>query len=161
MEKIFDKKTLILLFAIILVQIIFLGITFGVFKKGYHSDEIWNYGISNSFESNEMLITKSGEKLTNQWLDSERFNDFLTVRPDQKFAYDRVYYNASRSLNPPFQQFILHTICSFFPGVFSPWFCFIINILSFIGIQFFLFLLAYKITKKKFVAIASVILFGF
>ena len=161
MEKNFDKKIIIILIAIIVIQSLYLGVTFGFCKKGYHSDELWNYGISNSYDTKEMMISNSGESFSNQWLDSKRLNDYITVNPGERFAYNRVYYNASRDLNPPFQQFVLHTICSFFPNVFSPWFSFAINILSFIGTQVYLFLLALKMSKKKLVAIALTILFGF
>lgn len=161
MNKTFEKKTILIIIAILIIQSVYLGITFGLCKKGFHSDELWNYGISNSYDSKELMISNSGERLSNQWLDSQRFIDYITVNSGQRFAYDKVYYNASKDLNPPFQQFLLHTVCSFFPGVFSPWFCFGINILSFIGIQIYLFLIAFKMTKKKLVAFATVLLFGF
>lgn len=161
MSKTLKKKTIIILIAIIIIQSIYLGVTFGLCKKGFHSDELWNYGISNSFDSKELMITNSGESLSNQWLNSSRFIDYITVNSGQRFAYNKVYYNASKDLNPPFQQFILHTVCSFFPGIFSKWFGFSINILSFIGTQIYLFLIAFKMTKRKLVAIATILLFGF
>lgn len=161
MSKNVEKNAIIILIAIILIQSIYLGITFGLCKKGFHSDELWNYGISNSYDSKELMISNDGVDLSNQWLDSQRFIDYITVNRGQRFAYDKVYYNASRDLNPPFQQFLLHTVCSFFPGVFSSWFGFSINILSFIGTQIYLFLTAFKMTKRKLVAFATILLFGF
>lgn len=161
MSKKIEKKTIIILITLILIQSVYLGITFGVCKKGFHSDELWNYGISNSYDSKELMISNSGERLSNQWLDSQRFTDYITVNSGQRFAYGKVYYNASKDLNPPFQQFLLHTVCSFFPGVFSRWFSFSLNILSFIGIQIYLFLLAFQMTKRKLVAFATILLFGF
>lgn len=156
-----DKKIFFIFILILLAQAIYLSITFGLCKKGYHSDELWNYGFSNSYNSKEMMVTDSGESLANRWLDSKLFTDYITVNPGQRFAYDRVYYNAYRDLNPPLQQILLHTICSLFPNVFSPWFAYVINIFSFIGAQIYLFSLVRLMVKNELIPIATVVLFGF
>ena len=90
MSKNVEKNAIIILIAIILIQSIYLGITFGLCKKGFHSDELWNYGISNSYDSKELMISNDGVDLSNQWLDSRRFIDYITVNKGQNFAYDRV-----------------------------------------------------------------------
>ena len=159
-SNITNKKDLIkyyiLLLAIIVVQIVYLCTMF-VQKDGHHSDEVYNYGFANSYYENDYLSTS----YLNNWTDSSIAKGFLTVGKNQRFAYKSVFDNTVSELNPPFQIFVLHTLCSFFPEKFSWNFCFAINIFSFIVTQFFLFALSRKITGNILVPFATVILYGF
>ena len=159
-SNITNKKDLIkyyiLLLAIIVVQIVYLCTMF-VQKDGHHSDEVYNYGFANSYYENDFL----GTSYLNNWTDSSIAKGFLTVGKNQRFAYKSVFDNTVSELNPPFQIFVLHTLCSFFPEKFSWNFCFAINIFSFIVTQFFLFALSRKITGNILVPFATVILYGF
>ncbi len=146
----------IFVLAIIAVQIAFLSLVFAQ-KDGHHSDEVYNYGFANSYNENDFL----GTSYMNQWTDSAIAKGFLTVGKNQRFSYDAVYNNTISELNPPFQIFILHTLCSFFPEKFSWGFCFAINIFSFVITQFFLFALCRDLTKNIIVPFATVILYGF
>lgn len=146
---------------IILFQIILVGILFGFNKNAFHSDEIWNYAFSNSFDSKEIHITDSGELLTNVWRDSNELLNFISVDSNHRFSYGKVFERASSDLNPPLQLFVLHTISSFFPGVFSKWFCFIINIVSFAIISIYLYKIIVLYTKNKYLGLAAVLFCGF
>ena len=149
-------KYYLLVLTIIIAQVIYLCIVFNQ-KEGHHSDEVYNYGFANSYNENDFL----GTSYLNQWTDSSFAKGFLTVGKNQRFAYKAVFDNTVYELNPPFQIFVLHTICSFFPEKFSWYFCFAINIFSFIVTQFFLFALSRKITGNILVPFATVILYGF
>lgn len=149
-------KYYIIVLAIVVVQIIFLSIIFNQ-RDGHHSDEVYNYGFANSYNENDFL----GTSYLNQWTDSSIAKGFITVSKDQRFAYDAVYNNTVYELNPPFQIFVLHTLCSFFPEKFSWNYCFAINIFSFIITQFFLFALTRELTGDTIVSFATVILYGF
>lgn len=149
-------KYYFIVLAIVTVQIVFLSLIFAQ-KDGHHSDEVYNYGFANSYNENDFL----GTSFMNQWTDSSIAKGFITVEENQRFAYDAVYNNTISELNPPFQIFVLHTICSFFPEKFSWNFCFVINIISFIITQFFLFALTREITGDDIVPFAAVILYGF
>ena len=157
----FEKKKYVFLCIIILMQLIFLYIVFSNHKVGTHSDEIWNYAFANSYETKELNVSNNGKSLMNQWTDSETFLRYLSVEKEHRFNYSQVIRNSSMDQNPPLQYMILHTICSFFPGKFSWYFCFALNLLAFVITQFFLFRLAEQITKKTMVAFATIILYGF
>lgn len=155
------KSRYLLLAGIIIVQVICLFFVFSRLKKGTHSDEIWNYAFANSYETKELNVSNDGESLMNRWTDSEFMLKYLSVEKEHRFNYSQVMKNSAMDQNPPLQYMVLHTICSFFPGVFSWYFCFAINIVAFIVTQFYLFRLSEKITKKSSVAFATVILYGF
>ena len=131
-------------------------------KQGYHSDEVWNYGYANSFYTKELTESNEGESYLNQWMDSQMMKDYITVDSEHRFAYGSILENTKKDLNPPLQYFILHTICSFFPGVFSWYFCFAINIVSLLVSQVYLYKLVYKMTDKNdLVSFGTIILYGF
>ena len=146
----------IFLLGIILIQVFYLYSVY-IQKDGHHSDEVYNYGFANSYNENDFLDTSH----INIWTDSSLAKGFITVDENNRFAYDAVFKNTANELNPPFQIIILHTICSFFPGKFSWNYCFAINIISFIILQFFLFALTKDISDNLIVSYATVILYGF
>ena len=72
------------------------------------------------------------------------------VLPNQRFDYGNVWKNQQMDTHPPFYYLLLHTVCSFFPGVFSMWFAGIINILFALCILFLLRRLVRLLTDDDF-----------
>lgn len=155
------KKKLLPLFLIILFQTILIVIIFTSFKQGFHSDEVFNYAISNSANNTEMTKLNNGDSLMNQWLDSDYFLRYISASKEHRFDYSIPFRNAANDLNPPFQYMILHTICSFFPETFSWYYCFVINIVAFITSQIYLYRVVRGMTKNYWAGLAAVILYGF
>jgi len=157
-----SKIIFIILFVlIVLVQTVLFFFTFSKLKQGFHSDEVFNYAIANSAEFTEMTNKLNGESLMNRWLDSDMFLQYISASRENRFDYTVPMKNAANDLNPPFQYLILHTICSFFPETFSWYYCFAINIVAFVISQIYLFRLVSGMTKKDFVGMAAIILYGF
>ncbi len=161
MEKGKPKKRYILLIVLLLIQTGLLFVIFGKFKQGFHSDEVFNYGFANSVEYKELDEANDGTSMVYVWQDGQRFRDYITVNEGQQFRYDATLRNANNDLNPPLQILLLHTICSFFPGRFSWYFCLAINLIAFLVTQIYLFRLVKRITGSDFAAFAAVILYGF
>lgn len=157
----FGKKKYIFFSIIVLVQAIFFYVVFSNYKVGTHSDEIWNYAFANSYETKELNVSNEGNSLMNRWTDSDFLLHYISVEEEHRFSYEQVIRNTAMDQNPPLQYLILHTICSFFPGKFSWYFCFAINLVAFVITQFYLFRLTESITKKTMVAFATLILYGF
>ena len=158
-----DKKIIkfIILLLIILIQVIYITLIFGLDKVGYHADELSHYTFANNYSLDSEFVNNA-QFDDGMWLDSESLWHRITVEPEHRFNYASVYINAAGDLNPPFHYYILHTICSLFPGTFSKWYGFIINIVSFAIGQFFLFKMSERITKGSTVASFCVILlYGF
>ena len=156
------NKNKYILVIFILIQAVYITIFFGIRKEGYHSDEIWNYAFANSSEYKH-IYTLDDKNLNNclEWLDSDILRDYISVDKSEIFSYAPIYKNAASDLNPPLHYMLLHFICSFFPGQWSKWFCFIINIVFFIIGQFFLYKLTNDITKNTIASYAVLILYGF
>ncbi len=156
-----DKKKIVLII-FILIQAAYISVFFAVRKDGYHSDEIWNYAFANSTEYKH-IYTLDDKNLNNclEWLDSDILRDYISVDKSEIFSFREIYDNAASDLNPPLHYMLLHIICSFFPGQWSKWFCFIINITFFIIGQFFLYKLTNDITKNTVASYAVLTLYGF
>ena len=151
------------LFLIIILQLGRIIYGFVFLKEDFHSDEMWSFGLSNSYYEPFIYQNADHTEYINYktWFFSEKMRDYLTVDKTHRFSYDSVYYNQVHDYHPPFYYFILHTICSFFPGKFSPWFSFAINIFSFIGTAFFLYMLIYEISGSEKIALAGCAFYGF
>lgn len=155
----------IAIFAVIVfLQMCVLVYCFAVKKKDYHSDELFSYGLANSYY--QPFISSgdhAGTELinNNEWLSGEIINDYLSVQKEHRFAYDSVYYNNSKDVHPPFYYMVLHTICSFFPEIFTKWFGFGLNLVLFFLSQVLIYQIVSKITKSSALALAAVLLYGF
>ena len=93
-------------------------------KKAYHEDEIWSYGLANCQDA--QVITFEDGKTYSPAV--EPYAQYITVDDEYRFDYENVWENQAGDTHPPLYYALLHTICSFFPGVFSRWFAGIINI---------------------------------
>jgi len=150
------------LICIIVLQSIWLFYVFSSLKQGFHSDEVWNYAFANSYSTKELTEDNNGHSMMNCWMSSVNLKEYISVEAEHCFSYRSVLSNTERDLNPPFQYLILHTVCSFFPGVFSWYFCFAINLFSFIISQIYIYRLGCRLVgNKPIVGIACVILYGF
>ena len=155
------KKRIALLSAIILIQTVLIFIIFAFFKQGWHSDEVFNYAIANSYRSKELTHMNDGESLLHRWMDSDMFLEYISASEGHRFDYSVPLRNAANDLNPPFQYMILHTICSIFPQTFSWYYCFAINLIAFVVSQIYMYRLVKGMTGKEFAGFAAVILYGF
>lgn len=160
-HKKYSGETIIVLILII-IQAVYISVFFGINKQGYHSDELWNYGFANSSEGIH-IYTNNGKDVKNclEWTDSKKLLEYVSVDKSEIFSYGAIYKNAAMDLNPPLQYMLLHLICSFFPNMWSKWFCFIINIFAFILTQIYLFKLSKEVTHNTVASISALLLYGF
>ncbi len=152
-------------------------------KSNMHVDEVWSYGLSNSYKKpflydwcigtgeigselrnykleegeEDPFISDKNNSFYEQWHTGKEFNDYLTVQEGQRFDYANVYYNQTCDVHPPLYYFLLHTVCSFFPDSFSIWYGACINLffytLSLIAL-FFLGRQVFNSDKKALLAVA-------
>ena len=156
-------KPYMLLILLIAVQLIYTSFCFVTKKQGCHSDEIWSYGLANSYYQ-PFIYMKDGvfiDDMTvddvinyNEWESGEVFKDYITVQPGERFAYGSVYHN------PPLYYMLLHTVCSFFPNSFSLYYSFFLNCIFLIVTQVFLYKLSKLILKSEYAALLPCILYG-
>ncbi len=158
-----EKRSRIVLAIIITLQLIFIIFNFTVVKQGLHSDEIWSYGLANSYYEPYIFQTADENYYTHYgiWESGEVYKDYLTVNEENRFSYDSVWYNQSADLHPPLYYAVLHTICSLFLGQFSLWFGFSINLISFIIAQIFLYKTGKEIFKSRYISLLTCLFWGF
>ena len=137
-------------------------------KKGFHSDEVFSYGLANSFyepylDTNGVrsLAGEGHEHNFNNWISGDVIREYVTVQRGEQFRYDSVWYNQSMDRHPPLYYAVLHTMCSFFPDTFSFLFGYIINFVCFAVMQIFLYRLSRNILKSKYLALMVCIFWGF
>lgn len=120
-----NRRYHLILISIILVQ--FLSILYwGNTKEGYHIDEIYSYGLANSYYA--PFIDSNGD-YWNRWHDADYLNQYVSVPKEHIFSYDSVYDNQTKDVHPFMYYGLLHTICSLFPDTFSKWYAISINCL--------------------------------
>lgn len=146
------------LFAVILViQVVFM-LFYCNMKTGFFVDEIWSYGLANSYYHAQIWEDKA---LDEPEIEGEMFSDYLTVNEGEEFAYGSVIYNQTHDAHPPLFYMALHTVSSFFPGEFNKWFGLSLNVIYFFVTIIFLYLVSGLFSKNKLFAIFPVLMYGF
>ncbi len=148
---------------IIIMQLCYITYVFQYKKDDFHSDEMWTYGLSNSYYQPHVALSDDGLESdnVNEWLSSDIFKNYLTVDNEHRFSFDSVYYNQVNDLNPPLQYMIVNAICSLFPGTYSKWFAYFVNVIAFIFTQIFLYKTVKSLTNSKWMGIIAIAFFGF
>ena len=103
-----------ILFAAILVLQLVCMFFYANAKQGYFVDELWSYGLANSYYHPDVGWNGALQK---GWVTGNYFHDYLRVLPDQRFAYGSVIYNQVYDYHPPLFYMVLHTISSFWSVV--------------------------------------------
>ncbi len=159
----------IILAVIIIGQLIYTVYSFNCKKEGFFGDEIWSYGLANSYYK-PFLFLREGVHVAdtsidslvnyNEWLDGSVFKNYITVQPGERFAYDSVFSNQMLDYHPPFFYMILHTISSFFPNRFSFMYGFVINCVCLVLTTLFLFKLSALMTEDGVKALVPTALYA-
>ena len=97
---------------------------YGSRKAGYHEDELYSYYSSNKTAG---LFVNDRE-----WTIGESFRNELVVLPGEQFRYGVVKQMQSWDVHPPFYYYLLYTVCSLTPGIFSKWQGISVNLLGFV-----------------------------
>lgn len=130
--------------------VLFLQLLFAVFwctqKSGYFVDELWSYGLANSYYKPYVYV---GSPVEDGWVSGEYFGNYLTVDAEHRFDYGSVFYNQEMDTHPPLFYLILHTICSLFPGTFSKWYGLLPNLVCFLAVSVLVYLWAGKLFRKS------------
>ncbi|MBO6260296.1 MAG: glycosyltransferase family 39 protein [Lachnospiraceae bacterium] len=131
-----------------------------VIKSGGFVDEYFSLSFSNSSRGGYLIDSFDGN-LIHRVITSDELRDYVAVEQDETFVYDYIIENCSSDMTPPLYYFILHTICSFFPGVLSKWFGLSINLLAYFVTLVFLYHSAMLLYKSRWVATLILFCYGF
>lgn len=128
-------------------------------KKGLSLDETYSYGLANS-DGAPFVNRIYDDDLDGHVFSHEALNDYVSVDPNERFDYASVYYNQTQDVHPPLFYFLLHTVCSFFPGQFSLWFGLSLNLVVYAATIVTLYLLAKLVTDSTSASAAACLLYG-
>lgn len=142
-----------------IVASVTISLVFCFAKNGYHVDEVYSYGLANSYYK-PFLESHDRNGTSPEYVSNDYYNNYVSVNDDTKFKYDSVVYNQEHDVHPPLFYLILHTISSFSPGKFNKWFGLSINIVCLFITLLMIFLTARQLTSNKFVHVACIILYG-
>lgn len=142
---------------ILAVQILNL-LFWGWQKEGYYIDEMSSYGLSNGYYR---PFLQDAEGYMDHWHDASFYMEWLTASEEDRFCYGSVYDNQANDVHPPLFYFLLHTICSFFPNMFSKWFGLLLNVVFFGLTELFLYLLSKKLLGDNRLSLLPPLLYGF
>lgn len=138
-------------FLILLCLQILLLVYFGNRKTGFHEDEYYSYYSTNR--------TAGLFEPDREWVERDTFRNEFVVLEGERFRYGLVATVQAWDVHPPFFYFLLHTVCSFFPGVFSKWLGIGVNMAAFVIHFILLTWLAFMVggkNKKLAFAVAAV-----
>ena len=147
--------------AVLIAFVMTLGVCllFGTRKTGMFIDEIYSYGLSNSYYAPYLSDLKDG-KLTDQIFTPEDISAYLTVGENDRFAFGSVYYNQTRDVHPPLYYWIFNAVSSVFPGSASKWIGIGINIVFYLLTLFVLCRLILLLFGSLDNAAATIALYG-
>jgi len=154
------------IFLSIISCIIIVCIFWGCLKSGMFIDEIYTYGLSNSYYKpfvQQLHLNREGESnsnLVDSILTRQEMYDYITVSKEDSFKFDSVYYNQTKDVHPPLYYLLIHLISSFFPGIFSKWLGISINIVMYIILIVLLYRLSMEVIESKNHSFFVIVLYG-
>lgn len=118
-QKIFIFAMFMLLFVQMVVLLFFAGK-----KSGFHEDELYTY-----YSTNRTAGLFAEDRT---WMDTEQLKNEFMVLEGEQFSYSLVKTVQSWDVHPPLYYYIVHTVCSLSPGVFSKWQGILVNLIAYV-----------------------------
>ena len=144
-----SKKITILGLTLILFIQLFACLYFGTKKEGFYEDEIATYGLS----SCPNALGRKDYEIT--WKSGKDYENLLIVNENTRFSYGMVYDNQVLDVHPPLYYFLIHSLESFFPGIFSKWIGIAPNILFCLLTTLLIFYISNQITKSRVISVCT------
>ena len=85
----------------------------------------------------------------NVWHNKEYYEDYLTLNENEKTMFSQVYENQKNDSHPPFYYLILRIAMGFSINKYSKWTGIILNVVIYIFITIFMYLIISKILQGK------------
>ena len=122
-------------------------------KQGLGLDEAQNFALANAY-TRYPILTYYTEQST-----ADFFTQWMSVNDQNPgFEYSHVWENQHADTHPPLYYVLVHTICSFQPGIYSKWQSFGINYLFGILSLGLLFLMCKMLFRGSLAPLAAVLI---
>lgn len=126
---------------------------FALAKQGFHIDEIYSYGLSNSYYNPFPIAA-------NEWVAGSYYQDYLMPHSSTQFQYGSVISNQVNDVHPPLYYLLFHTIASIWPAEFSPLVGLSLNILAHVGTVVVVGLMMHLLTRNVPLSIVTGLFWG-
>ena len=156
MPKTIRKHAALLAALVVISAVCFL---FASRKEGMFIDEIYSYGLANSYYAPFVTDLKDGDML-DKLMTRQELVDYLSVGEDDAFAFGSVYYNQVRDVHPPLYYWLLNIASSLSPGVFSMWTGLVLGYVIFMLTLILLYALVLELLDSRCAAVSAVLLYG-
>lgn len=135
-----SKKEILIVALVIFIQTV-IFIVVGMNKEYIHIDEAFSLGLTNY----EHIKIQMNDDFYDTWHNKEYYEDYLIINEDEKFDFAPVYVNQKNDVHPPLYYFLLRLAMSFHIGKFSVWSGLILNMIIYIFITIFMYLIVKKL----------------
>lgn len=128
-------------------------------KEGLFIDEVYTYGLSNSYYA-PFVDDLKDDDMIDKVITRQELLDYLTVDDSDKFSAGSVYYNQSQDVHPPLYYWLFNFASSLNCGNFSLWTGLVLDLVIYLLTLAALYLLALKLFESPDSAAAAVLLYG-
>ena len=143
--KLSCKKREILIVGIILIIQTIVFIIAGINKSYIHMDEAYSLGLA-SYNKTDI---QANEDFYNTWHNKEYYEDYLKINENEQNNFISVYENQKNDVHPPLYYLLLRIAMGFHIGRYSKWSGVILNIIIYVLITIFIYLISKKILKEE------------
>lgn len=140
--KLKGKKEIIIITIIITIQTIVFIIA-GINKSYIHMDEAYSLGLA----SYNKIDIQENEDFYNTWHNKEYYEDYLVLNENEKNSFSQVYENQKNDVHPPLYYLLLRIAMGFHIDSYSKWSGIILNIIIYIFITIFMYLIIKKLLE--------------
>lgn len=131
-------------------------ICFAAQRVDLHMDEYWTFALANHPDGIYPVIQDGVA-----YQADDVYLPFMTAKEGHLFDYRMVWENQAADVHPPFYYVLIHTVCSFFPGQFSPWFGIGVNLVLFVLSAVLFYRLALLLSGRASFSLLAAALYGF
>lgn len=140
-----DRKKEILVVAIVLILQTVIFTIVGINKEYIHMDEAYSLGLANY----DKVEIQDNQDFYNQWHEGEYYEDYLAVQDKDIGKYSQVYENQKNDVHPPIYYLLLRIAMGFSLNHYSKWPGIILNMIIYVFITIFMYLILQKLFEGK------------
>lgn len=140
-----NRKREILIIAIVLIIQTIIFVITGINKEYIHMDEAYSLGLANY----DKVEIQDSEDFYNQWHAGEYYEDYLAVQDKDVGEYKQVYENQKNDVHPPIYYLLLRIAMGFSVNNYSKWPGIILNMIIYVFITIFMYLILQKLLDGK------------
>lgn len=140
-----NRKREVIIIAIVLIIQSIIFVICGMNKAYIHMDEAYSLGLA-SYDKTEI---QNNEDFYDNWHNNGYYEDYLAVEDDEVGNYSQVYENQKNDVHPPLYYLLLRVSMGFSRNHFSMWTGIILNIVIYMGITIFMYLIIQKLLENQ------------